>query len=309
MRQRYRFVSLLVKIVSLAFIFVAGIFISASIAEEMASVTAPTPPVAPQPSPEFLIPPSVKQGEVLRIIVDDPTGELDKGSVWLAGKQVRLYPDAQPGKLYGLMPVSIFQKAGGYGIKVQDVNGKTLYTGKVEVTDARYPVQNLSISSSTQGLQPLPGEMEAIQGLKDQVSPARLWAEPFVTPTPDCQNSPFGVKRAYNGKISDNYHKGVDLRSPAGRPIQATADGKVQIARMYRLHGGTVGLDHGQGVSSVYIHMSKLAVQEGQQVKKGDTIGYVGSTGFATGPHLHWGLYVNGMPVNPNQFIQGVPRC
>jgi murein DD-endopeptidase MepM/ murein hydrolase activator NlpD len=71
---------------------------------------------------------------------------------------------------------------------------------------------------------------------------------------------------------------------------------------MFRLHGGTVGLDHGQGVTSSYIHLSKTAVKEGQVVKQGEVIGYVGSTGFSTAPHLHWGLYVHGSPVNPKQW-------
>jgi murein DD-endopeptidase MepM/ murein hydrolase activator NlpD len=78
---------------------------------------------------------------------------------------------------------------------------------------------------------------------------------------------------------------------------------------MYQLHGGTVGIDHGQGVVSVYIHLSKVAVHDGQHVNAGDVVGYVGHTGFATGPHLHWGLYVNGLPVNSNQWIQGVNPC
>ena len=78
---------------------------------------------------------------------------------------------------------------------------------------------------------------------------------------------------------------------------------------MFRLHGGTIGIDHGQGVVSTYLHMSKLALSEGTVVKKGDVVGYVGATGFATGPHLHWGLYVNGVPVNPSQWIPNVPRC
>jgi len=165
------------------------------------------------------------------------------------------------------------------------------------------------------GLQPLPGEMETIAKLtRHTVTPVKHWQGDKLTlmsPTTECENSPFGVKRAYNGKLSDNYHKGVDLRSPQGAPIRAIADGRVQIARQdFRLHGGTVGIDHGQGVTSVYIHASKLDVKEGDMVKKGQTIARVGSTGFATGPHLHWGLYVSGMPVNPNQFITpAVRRC
>ena len=165
------------------------------------------------------------------------------------------------------------------------------------------------MSKSTEGLQPLPGELEAIQALKDRVSPVKFWDDGFISPTPDCQNSPFGVLRLHNGVPTGDYHKGVDLRSPAGRPIRAINGGVVQIAQMFRLHGGTVGVDHGQGVGSVYIHMSRLNVTPGQRVKKGDVLGFVGSTGFATGPHLHWGMYVSGLPVNPNQWLPPVPRC
>jgi murein DD-endopeptidase MepM/ murein hydrolase activator NlpD len=158
-------------------------------------------------------------------------------------------------------------------------------------------------------LKPLPGELEAIQDLKTVLTATRHWDRSLMSPTPDCQISPFGVKRYHNGVYINDYHKGVDLRSPQGRPIKAITDGVVKVAApQFRLHGGTVGLDHGQGLSSVYIHMSKVAVKTGQAVKKGDVIGYVGSTGFATGPHLHWGLYAGGVPVDPDQWIP-VPRC
>jgi murein DD-endopeptidase MepM/ murein hydrolase activator NlpD len=121
-------------------------------------------------------------------------------------------------------------------------------------------------------------------------------------------NSPFGVKRYYNGKFSGNYHKGIDQRSPQGRPIKAIADGQVILASSFHLHGGTVGLDHGQGITSIYIHQSKLLVKPGQLVKQGDVIGHVGSTGFASGPHLHWGLYIHGTPVDPTNWLK-VSAC
>ncbi|MBX2860590.1 MAG: M23 family metallopeptidase [Vampirovibrio sp.] len=141
------------------------------------------------------------------------------------------------------------------------------------------------------------------------MSPKRYWDKPFQLPVPDCMNSRFGNLRLHNGKFTGNYHKGVDQRSPQGRPIKAAASGTVKLVKKFRLHGGTVGLDHGQGVSSIYIHMSKFAVKPGDVVQKGQVIGYVGSTGFATGPHLHWGVYVNGMPVNPRQWVKGLNAC
>ncbi len=257
---------------------------------------------------QIQVPPHVKQGQTLVVSAEGPSDKLKGSVVWLAGNKVPLY-EMEPGHYQALMPVSVLQKAGGYTVKVQNYHGQNLLTTKVEVTHGKYPIQNIRVSSSTKGLQPLPGELEAIGALKTMATPVRHWNLPFITPTPDCQNSPFGVIRYHNGKPSNDYHKGVDLRSPAGRPIKAINNGKVVLSKMYRLHGGTVGLDHGQGVTSVYIHMSNRTVNEGDMVKKGDVIGHVGSTGFATGPHLHWGLYINGLPVEPNQWISGVPRC
>lgn len=262
--------------------------------------------------PHFQVLDHVKQGEVLKVTLKNPThmqlGTNDYAYVTLAGRKARLFTQ-KSGDLLALVPVSVYEKPGAYPLEI--FNAASTQVGKfnINIQDGRYKTQNVSVSKSTQGLQPLPGELEAIQALKDTVSPVKYWDEPFISPTDDCQNSPYGVKRYHNGVSTGDYHKGVDLRSPAGRPIKAIANGKVQISTMYRLHGGTVGLDHGQGVGSVYIHMSKLAVKPGEMVKKGQTIGYVGSTGFASGPHLHWGMYVSGLPVNPNQWISGVPAC
>ena len=75
------------------------------------------------------------------------------------------------------------------------------------------------------------------------------------------------------------------------------------------MHGGTVGIDHGQGLTSHYLHMSKVLATEGQQIRQGDVIGEVGSTGFATGPHLHWGLYLFGVPVNARLWVPGLKAC
>ena len=139
------------------------------------------------------------------------------------------------------------------------------------------------------------------------VSATRKWQEPLLAPVPGCMNSPFGASRLHNGKPTGDYHGGVDQRGAAGAPIHAVAAGTVRIARMFTLRGGTVGIDHGQGLATIYMHMSKVAAKEGQSVRAGDVIGYVGSTGRATGPHLHWSLYANGHPVSPNQWVKLQP--
>ncbi|HUS07629.1 MAG TPA: peptidoglycan DD-metalloendopeptidase family protein [Bryobacteraceae bacterium] len=247
---------------------------------------------------------SVHQGDAIRVQL--PGAQQLQAE--LNGRSISLFPQPD-GTVLGLMPVPVAQPPGTFTLHVRDASGAEKQQLSVRVEDAHFPRQNIQVGKGTAQLKPLPGEMEAVGALRSSVSPTRFWNEPFENPTSDCMNSLFGVARYHNGKPTGNYHKGVDLRSPAGRPIHAVTDGVIHIAKMFRLHGGTVGIDHGQGLTSIYLHMSKIAVEEGQRVKKGDVIGYVGKTGFATGPHLHWQLQVNGLPINPSQFLPNVPRC
>lgn len=100
-------------------------------------------------------------------------------------------------------------------------------------------------------------------------------------------------------------HKGVDLASPIGTPVHASADGVVGRADWFSSYGLYVALEHGGSIETRYGHMSRLAVAAGQQVHKGDVIGYVGTTGRSTGPHLHYEVRVNGEAVNPIPYMQG----
>jgi len=100
-------------------------------------------------------------------------------------------------------------------------------------------------------------------------------------------------------------HKGIDLAAPTGTPIYASADGVVTRADWFSGYGLFISLDHGASLETRYGHMSRLNVAEGQEVKKGDLIGYVGSTGRSTGPHLHYEVRIAGMAVNPVPYMQG----
>jgi len=104
-------------------------------------------------------------------------------------------------------------------------------------------------------------------------------------------------------------HKGVDLAAPTGTPVYATADGQVEKAEWFSGYGLYIALDHGGSMETRYGHMSRLNVAAGQQVRKGELIGYVGSTGRSTGPHLHYEVRVSGEAVNPLPYMQGdTPR-
>lgn len=240
---------------------------------------------------------TVRQGEVVRVRGSAPAERARMG-----GRTVRLFMQ-EDGTRFGLMPVPVATRAGKYSLEILNADGTVLRTDAVVVRDARFPKQNIVLGKATAELKPAPGEMETAAAFRENVSETRHWAEPLAMPVAGCMSSPFGVQRLYNGKPSGSYHGGVDQRSPAGRPVRAVADGVVKIVQAWNIHGGTVGIDHGQGLESMYLHMSKFATKEGVVVKKGDVIGYVGSTGRSTAPHLHWSLYANGVPVDPRQWV------
>jgi murein DD-endopeptidase MepM/ murein hydrolase activator NlpD len=147
-------------------------------------------------------------------------------------------------------------------------------------------------------------EFDRVDAFKALVTPDKFWSGPFLRPAGGPVTSIYGVRRYYNGVFAkDYYHRGVDYGAGYGSPVTAPAAGRIALvgreAQGFKIHGNVVGIDHGQGVESIMLHLSRIDVREGQMVKAGDVIGAIGATGAAAGPHLHWGLYVNGQAVDP----------
>lgn len=115
-------------------------------------------------------------------------------------------------------------------------------------------------------------------------------------------SSPFGLRRFFNGQ-ERNPHAGLDIAVPQGTPVKASADGVVTITGDYFFNGKTVFVDHGQGLISMYCHLSEIDVTKGQTVRRGEVVGKVGNTGRSTGPHLHWTVSLNNQRVDPAIFI------
>lgn len=245
-----------------------------------------------------IVPKTANLGETLRL-----TCSGDLASARWNDRTIRLF--AQPdGKKLGLMPVSVKATPGPATIDFLSQHGATLASGKFVVRATRFPSENVHLSSDIEALRSTPEEIKLLTDFRNGVSDERFWQDPLAPPVEGCVTSPFGVKRLHNGKPTGEFHGGVDQRTPAGDPIRAIADGKIVYAQKFNVLGNAVGLDHGQGLGSMYLHMSKLEVAPGALVKKGDILGYAGSTGRSTGPHLHWVLYANGVNVNPAQWVK-----
>lgn len=167
-----------------------------------------------------------------------------------------------------------------------------------------FPVQRINLPPGKAGVRATELELRRVAEIKKLVSPEKYWQGAFVAPNRGRISTVYGVRRYYNGKFAnDYYHRGVDYAGGAGSPVVAPAAGRVvlvgRVSQGFRVHGNVIGLDHGQGVLSIMMHLSQMNVKEGDFVKPGQKIGTVGSTGASTGPHLHWGLYVNGLSVDP----------
>jgi murein DD-endopeptidase MepM/ murein hydrolase activator NlpD len=109
----------------------------------------------------------------------------------------------------------------------------------------------------------------------------------------------FGTRRSYNGSDFTYYHTGLDLYGSTTTPVLAPAAGRVAFTSFLTVRGNTTYIDHGLGVFSGFLHQSQILVQPGDLVEPGQIVGYVGGTGRVTGPHLHWEVWVGGVPVEP----------
>ena len=180
----------------------------------------------------------------------------------------------------------------------------------IEVVARDWPLQRVDgVPPAT--VDPPPAIAERIRREQAQVSAARVrddaradFAQPFIRPVEGRISGRFGRARVYNGRPGSP-HSGMDIAAPTGTPIRAPAAGIVTFAApdLY-LTGGTVLLDHGHGVSSNFLHMSRIDVAVGDRVEQGQVLGAVGATGRATGPHLHWGMSWFDVRIDPQLVLE-----
>jgi hypothetical protein len=204
-------------------------------------------------------------------------------------------------------PIDLLEKPGSITIAISGSGPKKLARISVEPND--YGTEEVTLPDIPQAN---PSREDLKRDASDRALLSKVWIRkeglakftlPLGAPArPLPQGKSFGVKRVYNGRIAAQPHMGSDYDVPVGTPVLAVADGTVVFAKDMFFEGNAVFIDHGDGLISMCFHLSELKVQAGQEVKKGETLGRVGATGRATGPHLWFGVRWHDARINP-QFV------
>ncbi len=218
---------------------------------------------------------------------------------------------------FALAGISLETSPGSYALELsgERLNGKppetnVSFSRKFVVARGNYPKIKVNLSVDSKFTEPTPEQVKQIeegQEIKKEylsrVTPGREWDGQFTAPAEAAVSDVFGSERIFNGKTSSP-HLGLDFRVPSGTPVEAMNDGAVLLARPLYFEGNFVVIDHGQGLLTLYLHLSEFKVKEGERVKRGQEIGLSGGTGRATGPHLHVAVRWQGTYLDPSQLMK-----
>lgn len=212
--------------------------------------------------------------------------------------------------LLALVGVPLDAKPGPQALQIRTDDGALAlsYATAFEVKPKQFPAQHLKINPRF--LQPTAEELARIERERELIERARShWSEDTPAqlvldlPAQGPLSARFGLRRLYNGQEGAP-HAGLDVAVGTGTPLRAAAAGRVIATGDYFYAGKTVFIDHGQGFITVYIHMSRIDVKEGDMLARAAPLGLSGATGRVTGPHLHWGVLLNGVYVDPELFLR-----
>lgn len=252
------------------------------------------------------------QGEPVIVDASPPPGTDSVVMVW---KGLSVPMKREPGgRFLGLIGVDLLEKPGRALLTVWAARrGETLRADvELSVRGATFPVQKLTLPKAMTEfdrptLDRIRKEAARLKERFSRVSSPPAWRFPFRPPVREYHPKGFGARRIINGEPRSP-HAGVDVILPAGTPVMAIADGTVAFAGTQFFGGNSVVLDHGAGVFSVYYHLQTIAVSEGQPVSRGEVIGSVGSSGRATGAHLHFSVRAPGGRIDPSSLFEASSR-
>lgn len=270
---------------------IAACFCAAALAAASAALAAPT----------WDVPAEVSQGRVFAITVRDSAPfesvmEWNGKSFPLAGK-----PSSTPDVWEASLLLGVPMDARGAWPLTAHI-GRDKLSASIRVLPVAWSEQKLSVlpeyvTPPAEVQAQIARDAERSKKVIQSFRPEQDWTLPFARPVPGGVSSAFGGRRIFNGEPRSP-HRGTDMRGPAGTPVKAVAAGVVALAEPQYFSGNVIYIDHGQGVISLYAHLSAFEVQPGDIVRRGQVIGKVGATGRVTGPHLHLGMMVQGVAVD-----------
>lgn len=254
---------------------------------------------------------SGKQGQVLVVKVKGEEQATEVKGTFLS-RSIPFFREFRPGEpagYIGLIGIDMQDEPGTYELSVEVKQGEQAkqLSFNVQVAKEKFTVEHLKLPKDKVDLdEKSTARWKAEQALVKQAlaenSRLKLWRSNFVEPVSGKRTGIFGSVRIMNGQAR-NPHNGEDIGAPMGTDVAATNDGIVRITVDHIFSGKGVFVDHGLGFYTMYFHLSEILVKDGDLVTAGQIIGKVGATGRATGPHLHWGVKLNGARVNPYALL------
>jgi murein DD-endopeptidase MepM/ murein hydrolase activator NlpD len=228
---------------------------------------------------------------------------------WL-GRKVQFFPTHNGRDWFALAAVDVEAPTGPSVLRVvaRSDKGTLEFSRTIEIHPAHYRTGSLTVSPKF--VEPDPEALQLIQSeikLKAKVfsesASEPLWAGNFRAPVTAQPTDSFGTRRTFNGKLA-SIHKGMDFRAPTGTLVHAGNRGKVVLARPLYYEGNCVVIDHGLGIFTISMHLSRIDVKEGQHVATGERLGLSGATGRVTGPHLHWAVRWQDAYLDPAKLLR-----
>jgi murein DD-endopeptidase MepM/ murein hydrolase activator NlpD len=250
-----------------------------------------------------------KQGDTTVVRVDTTTPGSLSGR--LGERDLHFFPDQSPDDWVALQGIHALQPPGLVDLTLDfqaegDTSPSYRFVQPIRIDEGDYARERIKVPEDTIDPANTGPEDAEVTALLSPASPEKLWTDPFAFPTDyhDTFPSVYGTRRNYNDTGWNAYHTGLDLYGNVGKPIMAAAPGVVVFAGPLTVRGNTTYIDHGWGVYSGYLHQSVIDVKPGDRVEAGQVIGEVGGTGRVTGPHLHWEIWVGGVPVQPLEWAE-----
>ena len=254
---------------------------------------------------------SGKQGQVLVVKVPEEEEATEVKGTFLK-RTVPFFREPREGEspgYVGLLGIDMQDAPGMHELEIEVKRGEHTkhLSYNVLVAKENYSVEHLKLPKKqvdldAEAVARWKKEQQEVRLALAESSRLRLWHSEFVEPVDGRRSGRFGSRRIMNGKLR-NPHSGEDIGAPMGADVLATNDGVVRITVDHIFSGKGVFVDHGLGFYSMYFHLSEILVKDGDLVKAGQVIAKVGATGRATGPHLHWGVKLNGARVNPYALL------